>query len=67
MTTIPQLKAFLEGGEEIPSQRMLTKAFVDPDIVQELTAFLGDHDLRPLLSMFKSYSHIHTGYWLDTA
>jgi hypothetical protein len=67
MTTIPQLKAFLEGGEEIPSQRMLTKAFVDPDIVQELTAYLGDHDLRPLLSMFKSYSHIHTGYWLDTA
>jgi hypothetical protein len=60
MTTILQLKAFLEGGEEIPSKRMLTKAFVDPDIVQELTAYLGDHDIF----MFKSYSQIHTGYWL---
>jgi hypothetical protein len=67
LSTIPQLKTFLEGGEEIPSQRMLTKSIVDPAIIHELTTYLRGEELRPLLSMFKSYSHIHTGYWLNTA
>ena len=46
---------------------MLTKSIVDPAIINELTTYLQGEQLRPLLSMFKSYSHIHTGYWLDTA
>jgi hypothetical protein len=40
ITTIPELKVFLGGEAEIPSQRMITKAIVDPATTHEMLTYL---------------------------
>ena len=67
ITTIPELKALLVGGTEIPSQRKITKAIVDPSTTQELVTHLQEKDHLSTLAWFKSCCHPQTGAWLSTA
>jgi hypothetical protein len=66
ITTIPEMKTFLGGEAEIPSQRTITKAIVDLATTHELVTYLQGQGYRHTLAWFKSCSHPQTGAWLST-